>query len=60
MEWQKVLGLPLQIQNIARRKLRMINNATIITDLLIPEGNKLQKLEGNLENYYSIRINDQW
>lgn len=52
--------LPADIQNVARRKLRMINNAQGINDLRIPPANHLEKLSGNLSGYYSIRINKQW
>lgn len=52
--------LPNEIQNVARRKLRMLNNAQDVTDLRIPPANRLEKLKGNLDDYYSIRINDQW
>ena len=52
--------LPNEIQNIARRKLRMINNAQNINDLRIPPSNHLEKLGGNLKEFYSIRINKQW
>ena len=52
--------LPNEIQQIARRKLRMINNAQNIHDLRIPPSNRLEKLSGDLANYYSIRINKQW
>jgi toxin HigB-1 len=52
--------LPSEIQQIARRKLRMINNADNINDLRIPPANQLKKLKGELKGYYSIRINDQW
>ncbi len=52
--------LPFEIQNIARRKLRMLNNAQNINDLKIPPANRLEKLKGNLEGYHSIRINNQW
>jgi len=52
--------LPFEIQNIIRRKLRMINNSQNINDLRIPPGNRLEKLQGDLKNKYSIRINDQW
>ncbi|TFV96105.1 plasmid maintenance system killer family protein [Algoriphagus kandeliae] len=52
--------LPNEIQNIARRKLRMINNAQNINDLRIPPANHLEKLRGDLIDYYSIRINIQW
>lgn len=52
--------LPNEIQDVARRKLRMLNNARDVDDLRIPPANKLEKLKGNLEAYYSIRINIQW
>ncbi len=52
--------LPNDIQSIARRKLRMINNAQDINDLRVPPGNKLEKLKGDLKEYHSIRINNQW
>ncbi len=52
--------LPNEIQEVARRKLRMINNAQDINDLRIPPANRLEKLKGDLEEYYSIRINQQW
>ena len=45
---------------IGRRKLRMINNSQDLTDLRIPPSNRLEKLSGNLKEYYSIRINNQW
>ncbi len=52
--------LPSEIQNVARRKLRMLNNAFDISDLRIPPANRLEKLKGNLSEYHSIRINNQW
>ena len=52
--------LPLEIQNVARRKLRMMNNATTIRELRIPPNNRLEKLKGKRAGQYSIRINDQW
>jgi len=52
--------LPSNIQQVALRKLRMINNAININDLRIPPANHLEKLSGNREGQYSIRINDQW
>ena len=52
--------LPSDIQNIARRKLRMIAAAKIIDDLRIPPGNRLERLKGDLKDLWSIRINDQW
>ncbi len=52
--------LPNEIQDIARRKLRMLNNSQDIQDLRIPPSNRLERLRGKLKNYYSIRINKQW
>jgi toxin HigB-1 len=52
--------LPGDIQQIALRKLRMINNAQNIHDLRIPPSNRLEKLGGDWKGQYSIRINDQW
>ena len=56
----RVKKLPFEIQNIGRRKLRMINNSVDIADLRIPPANRLEKLSGKLKDFYSIRINDQW
>ncbi|MBS1731713.1 MAG: type II toxin-antitoxin system RelE/ParE family toxin [Bacteroidetes bacterium] len=56
----RVKKLPIEIQNIGRRKLRMINNSVDIADLRIPPANRLEKLSGKLKEFYSIRINDQW
>lgn len=52
--------LPNEIQDVARRKFRMLNNAHDLNDLRIPPANRLEKLKGDLEAYHSIRINNQW
>ena len=52
--------LPGEIQEIGRRKLRMLNNSVDIADLRIPPSNRLEKLSGNLKAFHSIRINKQW
>ena len=52
--------LPPDIQQVALRKLRMVNNAKNIIDLLIPPANRLEKLSGNRTGQCSIRINDRW
>jgi toxin HigB-1 len=57
---EQVTKLPLEVQKIGRRKLRMIHNSQNIADLCIPPANRLEKLAGNLKDFYSIRINDQW
>lgn len=52
--------LPIQIQAIARRKLRMLDAAKLLDDLRLPPANRLEALKGNRVGQYSIRINDQW
>jgi toxin HigB-1 len=52
--------LPSDIQVIALRKLRLINNARTLDDLRVPPGNRLEALAGDRRGRHSIRINDQW
>ncbi len=52
--------LPQEIQQVARRKLRMLNNAKTLVDLRVPTANHLEALKGNRKGQHSIRINDQW
>ncbi|MBI5384994.1 MAG: type II toxin-antitoxin system RelE/ParE family toxin [Verrucomicrobia bacterium] len=52
--------LPHDIQAIALRKLRHLNNAADLNDLRSPPGNRLEALRGNRAGQHSIRINDQW
>jgi proteic killer suppression protein len=52
--------LPFNIQSVARRKLRMLNNAQNVDDLRVPPGNRLEALRGDRAGQLSIRINDQW
>jgi toxin HigB-1 len=56
----RVKNLPHDIQQIGRRKLRMLNNSQNLMDLRIPSSNKPEKLSGKMSEFYSIRINDQW
>jgi proteic killer suppression protein len=60
--WQGLISLklPREIQQVARRKLRMLNNARVLDDLRIPPANRLEKLSGDRSGQYSIRINQQW
>lgn len=44
----------------ARRRLEMLNAAVSLQDLKAPPGNHLEKLQGDRDGWYSIRINDQW
>ena len=60
--WNGIVSkkLPWEIQEISRRKLRMLNNSQDINDLRIPPSNRLEKLRGDLKDCYSIGINSQW
>ena len=51
---------PNDIQRPALRKLRMLNRARTLKDLLAPPGNRLESLHGDRKGQHSIRINDQW
>ena len=57
---QRSRRLPSNIQQVALRKLRMLNNAHALNDLQVPPANRLEKLEGDRVGQYSIRINDRW
>ena len=52
--------LPQDIQQVARRKLRMLNNARALDDLRVPPANRLERLKGDRAGQCSIRINEQW
>jgi proteic killer suppression protein len=57
---ERVRDFSNEIQELARRKLRMLNSSQDLNDLMIPPANRLEKLKGRLKDYYSIRINSQW
>ena len=57
---QRSRKLPHDIQQVALRKLRMLNNARVLDDLRIPPANRLEKLSGDRSGQCSVRINDQW
>jgi toxin HigB-1 len=55
-----VKKIPIEVQKAGLRKLVMLHKSIDIKDLRIPPANRLEKLKGNREGQYSIRINDQW
>lgn len=57
---ERVKNMATDLQETARRKLRMLNNSQNLADLQVPPSNRLEKLKGNLKDFYSIRINSQW
>lgn len=52
--------LPVGIQAVALRKLRMINQARALSDLRVPPGNRLEQLAADRAGQHGIRISDQW
>jgi len=50
----------VNIEAIARRKLRQLDIAAQLSDLRVPPGNRLEPLKGDRAGQHSIRINDQW
>ena len=48
------------IERVARRKLLQLHAAPELSSLRIPPGNRLEALKGELRDWHSIRINDQW
>lgn len=56
----RVKKMPIDIQNVGRRKLRMLNNSQDLGDLQISPSNRLEKLSEKSSDFYSIRINSQW
>jgi len=59
-ERQRSRKLPSDIQQVALRKLRMLNRSQALQELRIPPANRLERLSGDRDGQYSIRINDQW
>ena len=59
-EGELIKRIPIEIQQLGRRKLRMLYNSQNILDLRIPPSNRLEKLSGKLSEFYSIRINIHW
>jgi proteic killer suppression protein len=52
--------LPSDIQAVALRKLRLLNQARVLVDPRVPPGNRLEALKADRDGQHSIRINDQW
>ncbi len=53
-------SFPVDLQRPALRKLQMLNAAAVLDDLIVPPGNRLERLQGDRKGQYSIRINDQY
>jgi toxin HigB-1 len=57
---ERTRRIPADLRKPGLRKLQMLNAATALTDLLVPPGNRLERLRGDRKGQYSIRINDQY
>lgn len=52
--------IPVELHSKAQRLLDQLNAAAVVDTLKAPPGNRLEKLKGKLEGFWSLRINDQW
>lgn len=57
---RRTRSLPKDMVKVALRKLDMLNAASELRDLLVPAGNRVEALRGDLRGLHSIRVNDQW
>ncbi len=57
---QHTQKFPSELRRNMQRKLRRIHTAKVVNELSIPPGNRLKKLKEDLQDFYSLRINDQW
>jgi proteic killer suppression protein len=53
-------AIPPSLQRVALRKLVQVDAATMLQDLKVPPGNRLEALAGRRAGQHSIRVNDQW
>jgi toxin HigB-1 len=51
---------PINLWNVAQRKLDQLNAAISLDDMKVPPGNRLEALKAERKGQYSIRINDQY
>jgi proteic killer suppression protein len=51
---------PQKLWRIAVRKLDQLDSVSMLEELNIPPGNRLEALSGNREGEFSIRINEQY
>jgi proteic killer suppression protein len=60
--WQRCWSRTLApaVQRVALRKLLILDAATVLDDLRVPPGNRLEKLQGDRTGQHSVRINQQW
>ncbi|MEZ6058659.1 MAG: type II toxin-antitoxin system RelE/ParE family toxin [Planctomycetaceae bacterium] len=56
----RVKGVSQEVQRATLRKLLLIDAADSLNDLKVPPGNRLEKLKGDRQGQYSVRVNDQW
>jgi toxin HigB-1 len=57
---ERVRRIPATLRKVALKKLQLLNAAGALGDLAVPPGNRLERLRGDREGQYSIRINDQY
>ena len=59
-ELKHASNIPPEVQQVALRKLRLLNNARYLNDLRIPPTNYLVRMIGEREGQYAIRVDEKW
>jgi proteic killer suppression protein len=57
---ERASKLARPLRRAALRKLLLLDAAESLDDLRVPPGNRLEKLAGDRQGQYSIRVNDQY
>lgn len=52
--------IPQPLWRGVQRKLKLLDAAARLDDLLVPAGNRLETLKGDRSGRHSIRVNDQY
>jgi toxin HigB-1 len=50
----------VRIESVVRRKIRQLEISSVLDDLRVPPGNRLEALSGDRAGQHSIRVNDQY
>ena len=60
VENKRTRKIELSVRERAQNRMDLIDQAQHINDLLDPPSNRLEKLRGNLADFWSIRVNNRW
>lgn len=60
LETKAARRLPKELWGRIQLKLDLLNACTRLDDLRAAPSNRLERLKGDLESFYSIRVNDRY